>query len=55
MTLSKDPLNLIITGVGGQGTLLASRLLGEAARKTPPLALVLDDLAVQVEEIVTAK
>ena len=31
MTLAKDPLNLIIAGVGGQGNLLASNLLGQAA------------------------
>ncbi|MBI5968529.1 MAG: indolepyruvate oxidoreductase subunit beta [Deltaproteobacteria bacterium] len=30
MTLSKDPLNLIITGVGGQGNVLASQLIGRA-------------------------
>ncbi|MDY6973667.1 MAG: 2-oxoacid:acceptor oxidoreductase family protein [Thermodesulfobacteriota bacterium] len=28
---SKDPLNLIITGVGGQGNVLASHILGRAA------------------------
>ena len=28
--LEKDPINLIITGVGGQGNVLISRLLGEA-------------------------
>lgn len=28
-TLSKDPYNLIITGVGGQGNVLASRIIGE--------------------------
>jgi len=28
VTLAKDPYNLIITGVGGQGNVLASRLLG---------------------------
>ncbi len=28
MSLSKDPLNLIITGVGGQGNVLASQLIG---------------------------
>lgn len=26
----KDPLNLIITGVGGQGNILISKLIGEA-------------------------
>ncbi|MCK9197311.1 MAG: 2-oxoacid:acceptor oxidoreductase family protein, partial [Syntrophales bacterium] len=26
--LAKDPYNVIITGVGGQGNVLASRLLG---------------------------
>jgi len=30
MKLSKDPLNLIITGVGGQGNVLASQLIGRA-------------------------
>ncbi len=30
MILSKDPLNLIITGVGGQGNVLASQLIGKA-------------------------
>jgi len=30
MNLSKDPLNLIITGVGGQGNVLASQLIGKA-------------------------
>ena len=30
MILSKDPLNLIITGVGGQGNVLASQLIGRA-------------------------
>ena len=30
MFLNKDPLNLIITGVGGQGNVLASQLLGNA-------------------------
>jgi indolepyruvate ferredoxin oxidoreductase beta subunit len=30
MTLSKDPLNLIITGVGGQGNVLASQWIGRA-------------------------
>jgi indolepyruvate ferredoxin oxidoreductase beta subunit len=30
MTLSKDPLNLVITGVGGQGNVLASQLIGRA-------------------------
>lgn len=30
MVLKKDPLNLIITGVGGQGNVLASQLLGNA-------------------------
>jgi indolepyruvate ferredoxin oxidoreductase, beta subunit len=30
MSLSKDPLNLIITGVGGQGNVLASQLIGKA-------------------------
>jgi indolepyruvate ferredoxin oxidoreductase beta subunit len=28
LTLAKDPFNVIITGVGGQGNVLASRLLG---------------------------
>ncbi|HQB15003.1 MAG TPA: 2-oxoacid:acceptor oxidoreductase family protein, partial [Syntrophales bacterium] len=28
MQLAKDPYNIIITGVGGQGNVLASRLLG---------------------------
>lgn len=28
--LEKDPINLIITGVGGQGNVLISRLIGEA-------------------------
>ena len=27
MSLAKDPMNLIITGVGGQGNVLASRVL----------------------------
>lgn len=30
MSLIKDPLNLIITGVGGQGNVLASQLIGNA-------------------------
>lgn len=30
MSLSKDPLNLIIAGVGGQGNVLASQLVGRA-------------------------
>ncbi len=30
MNLSKDPLNLIIAGVGGQGNVLASQLIGKA-------------------------
>jgi indolepyruvate ferredoxin oxidoreductase beta subunit len=30
MNLAKDPLNLIITGVGGQGNVLASQLVGRA-------------------------
>ncbi|MCK7485214.1 MAG: 2-oxoacid:acceptor oxidoreductase family protein [Bacillus subtilis] len=30
MNLSKDPLNLVITGVGGRGTSLASQLIGKA-------------------------
>jgi len=30
MTLAKDPMNLIITGVGGQGNVLASQLIGRA-------------------------
>jgi indolepyruvate ferredoxin oxidoreductase beta subunit len=30
MSLAKDPLNLIITGVGGQGNVLASQLIGKA-------------------------
>ncbi len=30
MNLSKDPLNLIITGVGGQGNVMASQLIGKA-------------------------
>jgi indolepyruvate ferredoxin oxidoreductase beta subunit len=30
MVLKKDPLNVIITGVGGQGNVLASQLLGNA-------------------------
>ncbi len=30
MLLTKDPLNIIITGVGGQGNVLASQLLGRA-------------------------
>ena len=30
MALSKDPLNLIITGVGGQGNVLASQWIGRA-------------------------
>lgn len=30
MLLAKDPLNIIITGVGGQGNVLASQLLGRA-------------------------
>ncbi len=33
MVLSKDPLNLIITGVGGQGNVLASQLIGRALVK----------------------
>lgn len=33
MTLSKEPLNLIITGVGGQGNVLASQLIGRALVK----------------------
>jgi indolepyruvate ferredoxin oxidoreductase, beta subunit len=31
MAISKDPLNLIITGVGGQGNILASQLTATAA------------------------
>jgi len=31
MALSKDPINLIITGVGGQGNILASQLTATAA------------------------
>ncbi len=31
MALSKDPLNLIITGVGGQGNILASQITATAA------------------------
>jgi len=31
MALTKDPLNIIICGVGGQGNILASELLGSAA------------------------
>ncbi len=27
---NRDPLNLIITGVGGQGNVLISRLIGQA-------------------------
>lgn len=30
MVLAKDPINIIITGVGGQGNVLASQLLGRA-------------------------
>jgi len=30
MSLRKDPINMIITGVGGQGNLLISRLIGQA-------------------------
>lgn len=30
MQLKKDPLNIIITGVGGQGNVLASQILGRA-------------------------
>jgi indolepyruvate ferredoxin oxidoreductase beta subunit len=30
MNLSKDPLNLIIAGVGGQGNVMASQLIGRA-------------------------
>ncbi len=33
MILSKDPLNVIITGVGGQGNVLASQLIGRALVK----------------------
>ncbi|MBN1226210.1 MAG: indolepyruvate oxidoreductase subunit beta [Deltaproteobacteria bacterium] len=33
-TLSKDPYNLIITGVGGQGNVLASRIIGEMLLQT---------------------
>lgn len=33
MSLTKDPLNIIITGVGGQGNVLASQLLGRALVK----------------------
>ena len=29
MALEKDPLNIIITGVGGQGNVLASQILGQ--------------------------
>lgn len=33
-SLKKDPFNIIITGVGGQGNVLAARLLGDMlARK----------------------
>ncbi len=30
MSLKKDPINMIITGVGGQGNVLISRLIGQA-------------------------
>jgi indolepyruvate ferredoxin oxidoreductase, beta subunit len=30
MSLNKEPINLIITGVGGQGNILISKLLGQA-------------------------
>ena len=30
MQLSKDPLNVVICGVGGQGNILASELLASA-------------------------
>jgi indolepyruvate ferredoxin oxidoreductase, beta subunit len=33
-TLSKDPYNLIITGVGGQGNVLASRIIGDMLLQT---------------------
>lgn len=42
MKLSKDPLNLIITGVGGQGNVLASQLIGRA--------LVRDNFSVTIGE-----
>ncbi len=42
MKLSKDPLNLIITGVGGQGNVLASQLIGRA--------LVRDNFCVTIGE-----
>ncbi len=46
MTLSKDPMNIIITGVGGQGTVLMSRLLAKVLIQKNYRVILTDDVGV---------
>ena len=39
----KSRMNIMIVGVGGQGTLLASRILGKVAIKDKSLFFIVDE------------
>ncbi len=46
MALAEDPINLIITGVGGQGNVLMSRLIGRTFLKKDYFVTITDDIGV---------
>ena len=46
MTIAADPLNLVISGVGGQGNILMARLIGEALLKKGYFVTMADDIGV---------
>jgi indolepyruvate ferredoxin oxidoreductase beta subunit len=46
MTISRDPLNLIVAGVGGQGNVLMARMIGSVLLKNGYLVTMADDIGV---------
>jgi len=46
MTITSDPLNLVIAGVGGQGNILMARMIGAALLKRGYFVTMSDDIGV---------
>jgi len=46
MTIRRDPLNLVVAGVGGQGNVLMARIIGSALLKNGYFVTMADDIGV---------
>lgn len=46
MTIRRDPINLVVAGVGGQGNVLMARMIGSALLKNGYLVTMADDIGV---------